>query len=53
MNREEIVRVFLRLDEQNPEESLDGILALTSAVCGIPAHSVLGALWEDAPCPSK
>ena len=31
MNRAEIIALFLRLDEQNPSEPLDGILALTSA----------------------
>lgn len=52
MNRADIIALFLRLDEQNPSESLDGILALTSAAAGIPVSEVLGALRED-PCPSS
>lgn len=52
MNRAEIIALFLRLDEQNPSEPLDGILALTSAAAGIPVSEVLGALREE-PCPSS
>jgi len=53
MNREEIIRVFLRLDEQHPQESLDGLLALTSAATGTTPEAILGALWEDEACPSS